>query len=81
MVPPMRARRHDVLAFDRRATADPATQRQLGGARRLGASRQGRLRKYFLRKIRGGQSEPFYEKFLLKQLNIEKLKAATLDPI
>lgn len=36
--------------------------------------------KYFLRKIRGGQSEPFYEKFLLKQLNIEKLKAATVEP-
>ena len=36
--------------------------------------------KYFLRKIRGGRSEPFYEKFLLKQLNIEKLKAATVEP-
>jgi len=31
--------------------------------------------KYFLRKIRSGESEPFYERFLLKQLNIEKLKA------
>ncbi len=30
--------------------------------------------KYFLRKIRRGESEPFYERFLLKQLNIEKLK-------
>ena len=35
--------------------------------------------KYFLRKIRTGKSEPFYEKFLLKQINIEKLKATTLD--
>jgi sulfide:quinone oxidoreductase len=33
--------------------------------------------KYFLRKIRSGESEPFYERFLLKQLNIEKLKATT----
>jgi hypothetical protein len=37
--------------------------------------------KYFLRKIRGGQSEPFYEKFLLRQLNIEKLKATTVEPV
>ena len=36
--------------------------------------------KYFLRKIRSGESEPFYERFLLKQLNIEKLKATTVDP-
>ncbi len=35
--------------------------------------------KYFLRKIRIGESEPFYEKFLLKQLNIDKLKATTHD--
>jgi len=32
--------------------------------------------RYFLRKIRTGESEPFYERFVLKQLNIEKLKAA-----
>jgi sulfide:quinone oxidoreductase len=32
--------------------------------------------KYFLRKMRTGQSEPFYEKFLLRRLNIEKLKKA-----
>jgi sulfide:quinone oxidoreductase len=37
--------------------------------------------KYLLRKMRMGQSEPFYEKFLLKQFNIEKLKATTLDPV
>lgn len=30
--------------------------------------------KYFLRKIRSGESEPFYERFLLSQLNIPKLK-------
>lgn len=30
--------------------------------------------KYFLHKVRRGESEPFYERFLLKQLNIEKLK-------
>ncbi len=35
--------------------------------------------KYFLRKMRTGESEPFYERFLLKQLNIEKLKATTTD--
>ncbi len=28
--------------------------------------------KYFLRKIKNGQSEPFYERYLLKQLHIEK---------
>lgn len=30
--------------------------------------------KYFLRKVRKGESEPFYEKFLLDKLNIRKLK-------
>jgi sulfide:quinone oxidoreductase len=30
--------------------------------------------KYFLRKVRRGESEPFYERFLMRQLNIEKLK-------
>jgi sulfide:quinone oxidoreductase len=30
--------------------------------------------KYFMRKIRAGESEPFYERFLLRQLNIPKLK-------
>jgi sulfide:quinone oxidoreductase len=30
--------------------------------------------KYFLRKIKGGVSEPFYEKFLLRQLDLHKLK-------
>ncbi len=37
--------------------------------------------KYFLRKIRNGNSEPFYEKFLLKQIGVEKLKATTFDPV
>lgn len=33
--------------------------------------------KYFLRKIRKGESEPFYERFVLEQLNIRKLKQAS----
>ena len=35
--------------------------------------------KYFLRKIRAGESEPFYERFLLKQLDIQKLKQPEQD--
>jgi len=31
--------------------------------------------KYFLRKIRRGESEPFYERFLLEKLSIRKIKA------
>ena len=30
--------------------------------------------KYFLRKIRRGESEPFYERFVLEQLNLRKTK-------
>jgi sulfide:quinone oxidoreductase len=30
--------------------------------------------KYFLRKIRRGESEPFYERFVLDRLNIGKIK-------
>ena len=30
--------------------------------------------KYFLRKMRKGESEPFYERFLMRQLDIQKLK-------
>ena len=30
--------------------------------------------KYFMRKIRKGESEPFYEKFLMEKLNIKKIK-------
>ena len=30
--------------------------------------------KYFLRKMRRGESEPFYERFVLDKLNIAKLK-------
>ena len=30
--------------------------------------------KYFLRKIRRGESEPFYERFLMAKLNIRRLK-------
>ncbi|HEX2944285.1 MAG TPA: FAD-dependent oxidoreductase [Rhodopila sp.] len=35
--------------------------------------------KYFMRKIRTGESEPFYERFVLKQLNIQKLKEPVMD--
>ena len=37
--------------------------------------------KYFLRKIRSGESEPFYERFLLNQLNIAKLKQPEIDEV
>ena len=30
--------------------------------------------KYFLRKIRRGESEPFYERYLMDKLNIKKIK-------
>ena len=30
--------------------------------------------KYFMRKIRKGESEPFYEKFLMEKLNLRKIK-------
>jgi len=33
--------------------------------------------KYFLRKVRSGVSEPFYESFILRRLNLEKLKKAS----
>ncbi|HUW80658.1 MAG TPA: FAD-dependent oxidoreductase [Acidocella sp.] len=33
--------------------------------------------KYFLRKIRAGTSEPFYERYLLKKLNLAKLQNRT----
>ena len=35
--------------------------------------------KYFLRKMRNGESEPFYERFLLSRLDIHKLKATEMD--
>ena len=37
--------------------------------------------KYFLRKIRTGESEPFYERFVLNQLDIQKLKQPEMDPV
>ena len=37
-------------------------------------SPRSRFEKYFLRKIRRGESEPFYERFLLDKLNIAKIK-------
>ncbi|HXZ17108.1 MAG TPA: FAD/NAD(P)-binding oxidoreductase [Roseiarcus sp.] len=36
--------------------------------------------KYFLRKMRKGESEPFYESLALNMLGIEKLKAVKADP-
>lgn len=36
--------------------------------------------KYFLRKIRLGDSEPFYERFVLDQLNIAKIKQVINSP-
>ena len=30
--------------------------------------------KYFLRKIRRGESEPFYERFILETLKLRKIK-------
>jgi len=30
--------------------------------------------KYFLRKIRRGESEPFYERFVLDRINLRKTK-------
>ena len=35
--------------------------------------------KYFLRKIRSGVSEPFYEKLALQVLGIDKLKKIKFD--
>lgn len=37
--------------------------------------------KYFLRKIRTGESEPFYERFVLNRLDIQKLKQPELDSV
>jgi len=35
--------------------------------------------KYFLRKIRSGQSEPFYEKLALQVMGIDKLRSVQFD--
>ncbi|MFO1143253.1 MAG: FAD-dependent oxidoreductase [Amaricoccus sp.] len=35
--------------------------------------------KYFLHKVRSGKSEPFYEKYALQVLGIDKLKAVSLE--
>ena len=35
--------------------------------------------KYFLRKMRKGESEPFYESAALNMLGIDKLKKVTTD--
>ena len=57
------------------AAADPAAQRQLVGQGRLGALAKVGFEKYFLRKMRRGESEPFYESFMLSKLGIRKIKA------
>jgi sulfide:quinone oxidoreductase len=36
--------------------------------------------KYFLRKIRMGKSEPFYERLALQALGIDKLKSTHPEP-
>jgi sulfide:quinone oxidoreductase len=36
--------------------------------------------KYFMRKIRKGESEPFYEKFLMEKLNLRKIKETDKEP-
>ena len=36
--------------------------------------------KYFLRKIRIGKSEPFYERLALQALGIDKLKQTHIEP-
>ena len=33
--------------------------------------------KYFLRKIRGGKTEPYYEKLILKLIGVDKVKATS----
>jgi sulfide:quinone oxidoreductase len=35
-----------------------------------------RFEKYFVRKMRRAESEPFYERFLLERLNLRKIKEA-----
>ena len=37
---------------------------------------KGAFEKYFLRKVRRGQTEPFYEKLLMKWIGADKLKGA-----
>jgi sulfide:quinone oxidoreductase len=37
--------------------------------------------KYFLHKVRSGQSEPFYERLALQALGIDKLKAVSTDQV
>ena len=41
----------------------------------MGASGEGRLREYFLNKMKRGGTEPVYEKYILKMLGINRLKS------
>ena len=59
----------------RGAAANSAAQRQLVREGRLGALAKVAFEKYFLRKMRRGQSEPFYERFLLRTArHLRKIK-------
>jgi len=44
------------------------------GKRKVGTLCKVAFEKYLLRKIRRGESEPFYERFLLEKLSIRKIK-------
>ena len=47
----------------------------------MGACRKIGFEQYFLRKMRKGESEPFYELMALNMLGIEKLKAVKSDEV
>ena len=55
--------------------AHPAAQRQLVGQGYWVHLAKVAFEKYFLSKVRNGTSEPGYEKFIMRALGIEKLKA------
>ncbi|MEZ5867063.1 MAG: hypothetical protein R3D46_00665 [Defluviimonas denitrificans] len=65
----LRRQRRGVRHSSRRSAA----QRQLGVLGQMGAPRQDRVRKYFIRKVKG-TSEPYYEKAMMKMIGIDKLK-------
>lgn len=44
-------------------------------------SLRSKFEKYFLRKVRKGESEPFYEKLALRLMGIDKLKTLTGRPV
>ena len=57
----------------RRAAADPAAQRQLVQEGQVGALAKIAFEKYFMRKMKTGNSDPVYEKYVLKALGIVRL--------